>query len=102
MKSIFLAGALALVVGTTGTFAQRIENREDRPKARTKQGVKSGDLTAKEAAQLKARQRNLDNKIKQDRADGGGLSATERARIEARQDQISRDLAKQKHDAQKK
>ena len=101
MKSIFLAAALAMAIGSTDTFAQRIENREDRQKARTKQGVKSGELTAKEAAQLKARQRNLDNKITQDRADGGGLSAAERARIEARQDHISRDLARQKHDAQK-
>ena len=46
--------------------------------------------------------RNLDQKVKQDRVDGGGLSAVERARIEARQDNISRDLAKQKHDGQKK
>jgi hypothetical protein len=102
MKSIFLAGALALAVGMTGALAQRIENREDRQKARTRQGVKSGELTDKEAARLLARQRNLDQKVKQDRVDGGGLSAAERARIEARQDKISRDLAKQKHDGQKK
>lgn len=91
-----------MAVGLTGTFAQRIENREDRQKARTRQGVKSGELTEKEASRLRARQRNLDQKVKQDKADGGGLTAAERARIEARQDNISRDLAKQKHDAQKK
>gem|GEM_PF-2863457 len=90
-----------LAVGITGPFAKRIEKREDRQKARTRQGVKSGELT-EEAARLRARQRNLDQKVKQDKADGGGLTAAERAQIEARQDNISRDLAKQKHDAQKK
>jgi len=33
MKSILLAGALALAAGVTGTFAQRIGNQEDRQKA---------------------------------------------------------------------
>ena len=53
---------------------------------RTRQGVKSGELTEKEAAQIRGRQRNLDQKAKQDKADGGGLTAAERAWIEARQD----------------
>ena len=34
--------------------------------------------------------------------DGGGLRAAERARIEARQAKMSLDLAKQKHDGQKR
>ena len=51
MKSIFLAGALALAVGMTGALAQRIENREDRQKARTRQGVKSGGLATGPSAE---------------------------------------------------
>lgn len=102
MKYTLIALTFALVLGTTSGLAQRIENRKDRQEVRTNQGVRSGELTAKEAAQLKARQANLDRKIREDRRDGGGLTAVERARIEQRQDNISRDIAKQKTDGQKR
>ncbi|OYW13057.1 MAG: hypothetical protein B7X34_00955 [Acidobacteriia bacterium 12-62-4] len=97
-----MAVTFALALGSTGSLAQRIENRKDRQVARTNQGIRSGELTDKEAARLKARQANLNRKIRQDRQDGPGLTPAERARIEQRQDQISRDLARQKHDGQKK
>jgi uncharacterized protein HemX len=102
MKSLLLAVTFALALGTTGSLAQRIENRKDRQETRTNQGIRSGELTNKEAARLKARQANLNRKIRQDRQDGGGLTAAERARIEQRQDNISQDLARQKHDGQTK
>lgn len=102
MKSLLLAVTFALALGSTGSLAQRIENRKDRQEARTNQGVQSGQLTKKEAARLNARQANLNQKIRQDRKDGPGLTPAERARIEQRQDNISRDIARQKHDAQTK
>jgi len=102
MKPLLLALTFALALGTTGSLAQRIENRKDRQNARINQGVRSGELTNKEAARLKARQANLNQKIRQDRKDGPGLTAAERARIEQRQDNISRDIARQKHDGQKR
>ncbi len=102
MKPLLLAVTFALALGSTGSLAQRIENRRDRQEARTNQGIRSGNLTNKEAARLKARQANLDRKIRQDRKDGPGLTTAERTRIEQRQDHISRDIARQKHDAQTK
>jgi hypothetical protein len=102
MKTLLIAITFTLALGATGGLAQRIENRKDRQDARTNQGVQSGELTNKEAARLKARQANLNRKIRQDRKDGGGMTAAERARIEQRQDNISRDIYRQKNDAQKK
>lgn len=81
--------------------AQRIENRKDRQAARINQGVRSGELTAAEAARLKARERELKQDIRRDRVDGGGLTAGERAKIERRQDRLSRGIAVQKNDGQK-
>jgi hypothetical protein len=98
----YLTPALAMILLTApATLGQRIENRKDRQEARVEEGKKSGELNKKEAARIKARQRDLNKQIREDRKDGGGLTAVERAKIEKRQDNISGDLYKQKHDAQK-
>lgn len=80
----------------------RIEKRKENQKKRIAEGVKSGELTEAEAAKLKARERELNQDIKRDRKDGAGMTARERAIAEKRQDRISKDIAKEKHDAQKK
>lgn len=97
MTTVVLLGALA----APAAMGQRIEERKERQKARIKEGKESGELTKKEAARIKARERNLNRQIREDRKDGGGLTAAERAKIERRQDNISEDLYKQKHDGQK-
>ncbi len=79
-----------------------IKARQGKQDARIKAGRKSGELTKKEAARLEAKDAALDAKIRRDRKDGGGLTAKERAKIEKLQDKQSKDIAKQKHDAQKK
>jgi hypothetical protein len=101
MRTLLMAGLVAGILGLTSAQAQRIENRKDRQEKRVDAGVQSGELTKKEAAKIKARQRNLNRDIRQDRRDGGGLTPAERAKIEKRQDNISRDIYKEKHDAQK-
>ena len=44
----------------------------------------------------------LHRKIKKDRKDGEGLTAKERAKIHQKQNKLSRQIAKQKHDDQKR
>ena len=98
----FMAAAIAVaVLAAPGALGQRIENRKDRQDARVEAGKKSGELNKKEAARIKARQADLNKQIREDRKDGGGMTAAERAKIEKRQDNISGDIYKQKHDAQK-
>ena len=103
MKSFLTMAVLvaALVAPAVMGQGQRIDERKERQKARVKEGKESGELTKKEAARIKARQRDLNQQIREDRRDGGGMTAAERAKIEKRQDNISGDLYKQKHDGQK-
>jgi len=101
MKSFLTTALVAAALTAPMVIGQRIENRKDKQEARVEEGKKSGELNKKEAARIKARQRDLNKQIREDRKDGGGLTAAERAKIEKRQDNISGDLYKQKHDAQK-
>lgn len=101
MKNLLTAGLLVVALAAPAAMGQRVENRKDRQKARVEEGKKSGELTKAEAARIKARQRDLNQQIREDRRDGGGMTAAERAKIEKRQDNISESIYKQKHDAQK-
>lgn len=101
MKNFFAVAVLVSALAAPAALGQRIENRKERQKARVAEGVKSGELTKKEAAEIRARKHDLNQQIREDRKDGGGLSAAERAKIEKRQDRISKDIYKQKHDEQK-
>lgn len=101
MKTILIFAGLMVTVVAPAAMGQRIEERKERQKARIKEGVQSGELNKREAARIKARERDLNRQIREDRKDGGGLTPAERAKIERRQDNISEDIYKQKHDAQK-
>lgn len=98
MKKMIL---VTMAVGLAAFGQPRVENRKDRQDARIKQGRESGELTKKEAAKIRARQKDLNQQIREDRRDGGGLTAAERVKIEKRQDNISEKIYKEKHDAQK-
>ena len=85
VAAAFAAPALAQ---TTGTVVQRNVNQQER----IEQGLQSGQLTTREAAKLEgAESRALKN---------GKLSPEERARIDRAQNQVSRDIYREKHDAQ--
>jgi hypothetical protein len=95
-----------LTVIVLGVFVVRASNaesihaREVRQQDRIASGVRSGELTAKEAAALEQREAKLQRELHRDRADGRGLTAAERAKIERRQAQLSRQIYHQKHDNQ--
>lgn len=77
-----------------------IQKREQRQEKRIDQGVKSGELTPKEAGKLEAEQA----KIKQDEAKmkaDGKLSKEERKQLHREQNRASRDIYKKKHNKRK-
>jgi uncharacterized protein YdeI (BOF family) len=102
MKTIIIAAvaaafALPAVAQTQST--PRIDQRQQNQERRIDQGVKSGQLTGKEAARLEkgqARVQKMENKATAD----GKVTAKERRRIEQAQDKQSRRIYKQKHDKQ--
>src|SRR3954451_17109660 len=97
MKRLVIGGMfLATVIA-----AQDIKRREEKQQGRIAQGAASGELTPGETARLEREQAKVDKTVAKDRASGGGLSAKERRQINRKQNRASKDIYKQKHDAQK-
>lgn len=94
MKSKILS--LGLILGFVSTAALAQENadqprhakRFDNQKERIRNGLASGELTAKEARALRDDQRDLRAKVRELKADGE-LSAEDKKQIEAKQDVAS-------------
>jgi len=103
MKLAKLIGAAAVAAAfatpalaqTTGTVVQRDVNQQER----IEQGLKSGQLTTREAAKLEGEESRID-KMESRALKDGKLSPDERARIDRAQNQASRDIYREKHDAQ--
>jgi hypothetical protein len=78
------------------TVAQRKENQQDR----IAQGVKSGQLTAGETANLETKEAAINGETKADRAaNGGKLTAAEKAQVNKQQNGVSKQIYADKHNA---
>lgn len=105
VKSVTMAVALALVpawalaqAGDTQS-TPRIDKRQERQERRIEEGVKSGQLTEKEAARLRKGQARIQKMEDKAMADGK-MTRRERARIERAQDRQSKKIFREKHDKQ--
>jgi hypothetical protein len=78
-----------------------ITERQENQKARIAEGVSSGQLTPREAAKLRAEQRAIRAEKRMAKADGV-VTPAERAKLRHDQNRASRDIHRQKHDAQKR
>jgi uncharacterized membrane protein YebE (DUF533 family) len=76
-----------------------IDKREARQEARIEQGEKSGALTPRETARLERGQAHVQNMEANAKADGV-VTRQERAKIGHAQNVQSRNIHRQKHDAQ--
>jgi hypothetical protein len=73
---------------------KRAENQQDR----IAQGIKSGQLTAGEAAHLENKEANINQEVRHDRAaNGGKLTPQERAQVNRQQNRASRQIYRDKH-----
>lgn len=100
MRKLWIVGCMAATLMAVEAQAGNIARRQWRQQQRIGQGLRSGELTAREAARLERHQARLNRRIAHDRADGGGLSLAERRRITRRQNVESRRIYRQKHDGQ--
>jgi hypothetical protein len=81
---------------TPGQVAQRKENQQDR----IANGVKSGQLTAGETANLETKEAAINGETRADRAaNGGKLTAAEKQQINRQQNQVSNQIYNDKHNA---
>lgn len=78
---------------------QRRENQQDRIAS----GIRSGSMTAGEAARTEGREQHINRSVARDRAaNGGRLTAGERRNISRRQNGASRQIYRQKHNARRR
>ena len=96
---LLVAGsALAAETSTASTATPRITRRQVRQHARIQQGVRSGELTRPEAANLRHDQRHIARMKRRAKADGV-VTTSERRRITAAQNHESRKIYRKKHNA---
>jgi hypothetical protein len=75
---------------------QRRENQQDR----IAQGVKSGQMTAGEAAKAESQQKGINQQVAADRkANGGTLTASEKQQVNKEQNGASKNIYHKKHNA---
>lgn len=90
-----------LLVAPSAQAAGRVRKRAENQQDRIAQGVRSGQLTARETARLETKEGRLNREVRDMREDNGGnLTAKERARVNRQQNRLSGDIYSQKHDAQ--
>ncbi|MGZ5893732.1 MAG: hypothetical protein ACXWJ7_14065 [Caldimonas sp.] len=104
LKTLAVSATLALA--SIGAFAQasapatpRVDAREAKQQARIDAGVASGQLTAKETNRLDKQQARIAGAEANAKADGT-VTAKERRHLAHMQNRASRNIYKQKHDAQ--
>jgi hypothetical protein len=108
MKKLFVLIVTLLFTGLSGImFAQelqpskstatpKITKKQVRQQARIKQGVKSGELTRREAAKLEKEQAKIQHDKKEAKSDGK-VTPEERKKIRHEQNKASRDIYRKKH-----
>jgi hypothetical protein len=99
-----LATAALCTLMTGAAFAQvtgqTIQNRKNDQQGRIAQGVRSGQLTRGETRNVESRERSVNREEHaMRRADGGHLTGRDKAALTRRQNNISRSIAKDKHNA---
>jgi hypothetical protein len=101
MKKL-LSGAIALFLIAPAIPAQSIAHRVERQRQRINQGIRSGDLTPREAGNLRLQETRVRRESVRDVRNGGGLTRFEHNTIERQQNRLSRRIYRQRHDSQRR
>jgi len=102
MKRLAFTSLIAAGLMITGMNAQEIKARQENQQDRIAQGVKSGQLTAGETANLEHKEANLNREIRKDRKqNGGNLTNNQKRQINRQQNRLSRQIYNKKHNAQR-
>lgn len=91
--------AAAAIPALAQTATPNIDQRQANQEARIQQGLKSGELTQREAARLEKGQDRVQRMEDRAKADGK-VTAKERERIQHQQNVENRHIAREKHDRQ--
>lgn len=104
LKNVAVGATIA--IASIGAFAQasasttpRVDAREAKQQARIEAGVASGQLNGRETRRLDRQQARIAGAETHAKADGT-VTAKERRHLHRMQDRASKNIYKQKHDAQ--
>jgi hypothetical protein len=98
---IVLQGAALIALAMPAAYAQQtINERKENQQDRIAQGVKSGELTPRETANLENKEAGLNKEEHNMRAaDNGHLTAADRTKIDRQQNNLSRQIYDKKHNS---
>ena len=102
MKKLFFLVAGALLVCSVIVLAQekpgtpKVDRRERRQQKRIEQGVRSGELTPREANKLERRESKIQRDKEKAKADGK-VTPAERRKLNREQNRTSRAIYRKKH-----
>lgn len=99
MKLKFFFATLILVAFAATSANAQVRKHAHNQRERIKQGVKSGELTKKEAKNLTQDQKEIHKDIKDAKTDDGKIDKQERKEIRKEQKQESRKIYRKKHNA---
>jgi hypothetical protein len=102
MKSKFIIAVVVLLSALSiNASAQRNRSLRDENK-RIHQGIRSGQLTARETARLNGQKRQLRREAIRYKANDGHIGPRERADLRRDNRRLSRNIYRQKHDRQRR
>ena len=101
---ISLISAVALLAGSSVVYAEGtsdpgVNARQHVQKHRIKEGMRSGELTARESKRLYSQQKKV-NRLERAYKSDGDLTAQERKNLHKAQNKTSQNIYQQKHDDQ--
>ena len=95
--SIMLTGAFALGLSVVSMANTPVINRRlDEQRERINQGIRSGELTRREADRLESQEARIRTNLRYDRLDGH-VGPCERAQLERELNRTSRNIYRDKH-----
>jgi hypothetical protein len=97
---VLLATLLAAPVFAQNMNTPNIDQRQENQQNRIANGIKSGELTAKEAQNLEKREAKIESDKQAAKADGT-VTAAERSKLRHEQDKASRAIYRKKHNDKK-
>ena len=104
--TMFAAAAIAVCAQTTpdappAKKESKVGERKANQRKRVAEGVKSGELTARETAKIETKEAAINKDVRAERAaNGGKLTPAERRKVNRQQNKTSKEIYREKHDAQ--
>lgn len=102
MKRFTIGTLAAAIIFVSGLSAETVNQRRENQQDRVAQGVKSGQMTARETSHVERQEARVNHQVRDDREDHNGhLTSREHAQVNREQNKMSREIYRDKHNSAK-